>query len=46
MGAVLLLTYTEGIVCVYVSIMHRVSWHTEQVFRVSVVLLQKFLPFC
>lgn len=32
--------------CVRVPIRHRISRHTEQVFRASVVLLQKFLPFC
>lgn len=39
----LLLTCTDGTACV--PVMHRVSWHRKQVFRASVVLLQKSLPF-
>lgn len=42
-SACLLLTCTNGTVCV--PIMHRVSWHRKQVFRSSVVLLQKFFFF-
>lgn len=41
--ACLLLTCTDGTVCV--PIMHHVSWHRKQVFRASVVLLQKFFFF-
>lgn len=38
-----LLACTDGTLCV--PIMHCVSWHRKQVFRASVVLLQKFLFF-